>query len=159
METCDRTPEACVADHLCPILDGRPGTDGQWSAICPAHDDQKRSLAIRTGTRGQRIIWHCKAGCDGVKIRKALLAKGIFGRCIPWSGVAPGKPAEVPKACTHCVGVELQFARLEELIGVPMSGSEFRIRAGQLLWGCDAMEAAERLGLSQATAYRYRNPK
>ena len=34
-----------------------------YQARCPAHDDRRASLAIRSGDDG-RVLLHCHAGCD-----------------------------------------------------------------------------------------------
>ncbi|MGB5833434.1 MAG: hypothetical protein WBG92_15760 [Thiohalocapsa sp.] len=35
--------------------------DGRWSARCPAHEDRSPSLSVRND--GDRILFHCHAGC------------------------------------------------------------------------------------------------
>ncbi len=45
-------------------------SDGQWSASCPAHDDQNPSLSIRQAK--DRILLHCHAGCSYEEIVEAL---------------------------------------------------------------------------------------
>lgn len=47
------------------------GGSGQWSAHCPAHDDQHGSLSISTGQDG-RILLKCHAGCGVEDIAGAL---------------------------------------------------------------------------------------
>lgn len=47
------------------------GGSGQWSARCPAHDDQHGSLSISTGQDG-RILLKCHAGCGVEDIAGAL---------------------------------------------------------------------------------------
>lgn len=47
------------------------GGSGQWSACCPAHDDQHGSLSISTGQDG-RILLKCHAGCSVENIAGAL---------------------------------------------------------------------------------------
>ena len=46
-------------------LDKKPRKtrEGQWEALCPAHDDTKPSLGISTGNDG-RVLINCMAGCD-----------------------------------------------------------------------------------------------
>src|SRR3954470_19268241 len=48
----------------------RPGTGGQWSARCPAHDDRAPSLSLRQ-IEGQALV-HCHAGCTAVDVLGAL---------------------------------------------------------------------------------------
>ena len=44
---------------------------GQWSAICPAHDDRSPSLSVKELPDG-RILIYCFAGCDINAITSAL---------------------------------------------------------------------------------------
>jgi len=50
------------AELLLGRLDGviRTG-DGRWSARCPAHEDRSPSLSVRLD--GERLLFHCHAGC------------------------------------------------------------------------------------------------
>ncbi|MFC2083310.1 phage/plasmid primase, P4 family, partial [Candidatus Bipolaricaulota bacterium] len=52
-------------------LDGvtKSGT-GQWTALCPAHDDSKPSLSI--SATGDKILLHCFAGCETEAVVQAL---------------------------------------------------------------------------------------
>lgn len=43
---------------------------GQYMARCPAHNDQKASLALRMGEKG--IVMKCMAGCDTEAVVRAL---------------------------------------------------------------------------------------
>ena len=52
-------------------LNGVKGGNGQWSAICPAHDDKKQSLSISVGDDG-RVLLKCHAGCDVTRITAAM---------------------------------------------------------------------------------------
>jgi hypothetical protein len=139
----------CIADHLCLPLDGRPVTGGQWSARCPAHDDAKRSLSLALGTRGQRIIWLCHAGCDPADVRKALLGKGVSARCVPW------KP-EPPPAAHQPSGAENVVAEIEKLLAEQPNPVDFMVRVGELIWDVDDLTAARRAGIAKTTFYRRR---
>ncbi len=44
---------------------------GQWTALCPVHDDKARSLAISTGREG-KVLMHCFAGCSFAEISQVL---------------------------------------------------------------------------------------
>jgi hypothetical protein len=150
MRRCVELPEDCVAAHLCPVLDGRPGEE-QWSARCPAHDDRKRSLRITVGTRGQRIVWTCHAGCDRADVKRAMLGKGIDAGCIPWnpsraSGGASAEPGDRADA----------LAEIEKLLGEQPSPVEFMIAVARLIWGGDPRTAAQRAGVPKTTYYRHR---
>jgi len=42
----------------------------RWSARCPAHDDKSPSLSVRDA--GDRVLFHCHAGCHPEDILKAI---------------------------------------------------------------------------------------
>jgi putative DNA primase/helicase len=55
---------------------------GEWRrgggmCRCPAHDDHSPSLSVRPGTR--RLLFHCFAGCQTVKVIAALNALRLLG--------------------------------------------------------------------------------
>ena len=52
-------------------LEGVKGGNGQWSARCPAHDDQRSSLSVSIGAGG-RVLLKCHAGCSIGEITAAL---------------------------------------------------------------------------------------
>lgn len=52
-------------------LDGVHGSDPQWTALCPAHEDAKPSLSITEGDGG-RVLLHCHAGCKTEDVVAAL---------------------------------------------------------------------------------------
>ena len=59
---------------------------GEWRRSggmcrCPAHDDRTPSLSIRRGER--RLLFHCFAGCDTVKVIRALSALQLRGPELP----------------------------------------------------------------------------
>jgi len=56
---------------ILPRLRGVKGGQGQWTALCPAHQDTRNSLSISTGQDG-RILFHCHAGCSVEAIAGAL---------------------------------------------------------------------------------------
>ena len=43
----------------------------QWNAICPAHDDKRRSLSVGIGD-DERLVVHCHAGCKATSVMLAL---------------------------------------------------------------------------------------
>src|SRR5690606_1006422 len=47
------------------------GGPTQWSAQCPAHDDQSPSLSIGTGAEGIPLV-HCQAGCPTESVLDAV---------------------------------------------------------------------------------------
>lgn len=50
-----------IDDFLVRLPKVRQSKEGQWSAICPAHEDKSASLGIKDA--GDRILVHCFAGC------------------------------------------------------------------------------------------------
>lgn len=46
-------------------------SNGQWLALCPAHDDSEPSLSITLSETG-KVLLHCFAGCDITQICDAL---------------------------------------------------------------------------------------
>jgi hypothetical protein len=44
-------------------LEGVTGSNGQWYARCPAHEDRQASLAIAVGRDGRTLLT-CWAGCE-----------------------------------------------------------------------------------------------
>jgi putative DNA primase/helicase len=53
----------------------RRSGDG-FEALCPAHDDRKRSLSLARGERVP-VVLTCHAGCSFEKIRDALIGRGL----------------------------------------------------------------------------------
>jgi hypothetical protein len=53
--------------------------DNQWSARCPAHEDQRNSLCISAADDG-KLLLHCQAGCDTTVVlaAKGLALKNLF---------------------------------------------------------------------------------
>ncbi|HYJ51576.1 MAG TPA: toprim domain-containing protein [Allosphingosinicella sp.] len=54
---------------------------GEWSpkggmCRCPAHDDRTPSLSVRPGAR--RLLFHCFAGCETIRVIAALGALGML---------------------------------------------------------------------------------
>lgn len=146
---CDLKPEGCIVAHVVPRLDGRRSADGQWAARCPVHADDHRSLSISIGTRGQRIVWKCWAKCSPEAVRDAMLRKGINSGCIPMRRRKPSEPPPDPDA----------FAEIEEIIMTDAANPQrMRLRIGMVLWQCGRNEAAAKLGISRATAYRVVSP-
>lgn len=59
-------------------LENVSGSEGHWTALCPAHDNHKNSLSIGIGSDG-KILLHCFAGCDYNTIIDKLGVKEIKG--------------------------------------------------------------------------------
>jgi hypothetical protein len=49
------------------------GRNGQWTAVCPSHEDNSPSLSVREAEDG-RVLVHCFGGCD---IQSVLGAVGL----------------------------------------------------------------------------------
>lgn len=61
------------------------GRTGQWSALCPAHEDTKASLSVSVGADG-KLLFQCHAPCRCPK-EKILEAMGLgWGDCFPTRG-------------------------------------------------------------------------
>lgn len=58
-------------EELLPLLKNVSGSDSQYSACCPVHDDKHASLSISKTDDG-RILLHCHAGCTTENIVAAL---------------------------------------------------------------------------------------
>ena len=56
----------CI-DEILSRLDEVKDCSSGWTALCPAHDDQKPSLSIGEGEDGQ-VLLKCFAGCPVDKV-------------------------------------------------------------------------------------------
>lgn len=73
-----------TAEEFLSRLEGVKGGGGQWSAKCPAHDDQHNSLSVSIGEDG-RVLLKCHAGCPAEEITAALglTMKDLFAEKSP----------------------------------------------------------------------------
>ena len=57
-------------------------------ALCPAHDDKNPSLSLTDGENGN-LLAHCHAGCDQVRVIKALKDRGLWpsSEAKPYRGI------------------------------------------------------------------------
>ena len=60
-----------IITELLAGLEQVKGTNGQYTAKCPAHDDRVNSLSVSVGRDG-RILLHCHAGCTTEAILAAM---------------------------------------------------------------------------------------
>ena len=65
------------AAEIAKVLGRASHSNGQWSCLCPAHDDKDPSLSITEGADGT-LLWKCHAGCEQLAVRDALRAKGLL---------------------------------------------------------------------------------
>lgn len=74
-----------------------------WVTTCPAHDDGKASLSIRS-PHG-KILFKCHAGCTQHEVMEALVARELWPKKAPtesWNPIRPvPKGIDVPKDVTH----------------------------------------------------------
>ena len=78
-------------EDLLAKLDGVvPRGQGQWVALCPAHDDKTQSLSIGVGDGGRPLVY-CHAGCEWEAISRSLSSD----RKTPARRQAFGKPVSV----------------------------------------------------------------
>lgn len=75
-------------DILLSGLDKCRGSNGRWSACCPAHDDKSPSLSIRE-TEDGRVLLHCFSGCS---VESILGAVGLT-----FEDLYPERPQEYRK--------------------------------------------------------------
>lgn len=80
-----------VTQQVLDKLDGVTGSDPQWSARCPAHDDRGPSLSITVGDDGYPVM-RCHADCDYADIRAALLALGVPRKALRGTQASPNAP-------------------------------------------------------------------
>lgn len=91
---------AVLADHVRAVLDrldnvrAKTAGDG-WEALCPAHDDRRRSLGIAVGRDG-KVLLCCGAGCpvEDIVGKLGLAMQDLW----PSNGEAtcPAPPARTP---------------------------------------------------------------
>jgi hypothetical protein len=141
-------PRFCLPDHVLPHLDGwtrSPTIPNQYYARCPAHGGHKRSLGIRVGDQGRRIVWNCRADCSQAEVRAAMVAAGVPDGCLP--GVRGQRTEDALRSAiiaafrTVRPGRERELAILAAVFGEPRSKAAL-------------VRLAERFGIPRSTAYR-----
>jgi putative DNA primase/helicase len=68
MPAANGRPVSAVLDRLRNV---QPKQVGGWEALCPAHDDARRSLSVAEGNDGT-VLLHCHAGCTAEQIVAAI---------------------------------------------------------------------------------------
>ena len=78
-----------TTDEIVELFQAKPIGRGRYQALCPAHRDQKPSLAISDGLDG-RILLKCWAGCSVVAILGAagLSVSQLFPSSKPLTGAS-----------------------------------------------------------------------
>jgi hypothetical protein len=81
---CDAPIRECLQWHYLPHLPlGKIRNRGRSiQAPCPVHHGGAESLTISAGEY-LWTVWICRAGCDGTKVRRALIAAGVPHKCVP----------------------------------------------------------------------------
>ncbi len=67
-------------EALAESLDGVPAGDG-YICFCPAHDDKatgNRSLKVEADRASNKVLLHCKSGCDFKDITRELRSLGLW---------------------------------------------------------------------------------
>lgn len=76
MPAIGRSPVYDFLDRIIAQLGGKRLPDGSWMVHCPAHDDQEPSLHVTPS--GDRLLFHCFAGCSWEAVKSALQRLGLF---------------------------------------------------------------------------------
>jgi putative DNA primase/helicase len=88
------TDHVRTAETIARALGGRKNGAG-WTARCPAHDDRRPSLSIRSADDG-KILVHCHAGCGQFAVVAALKAGGLWTeQSRPFCSLSRFKPRPV----------------------------------------------------------------
>ena len=64
-----------TAENIAKPFGGRKA-GGDWTAHCPAHDDETPSLSILSADDG-KVLVRCHAGCDQKQVIAALRSRGL----------------------------------------------------------------------------------
>lgn len=96
-----------AAEILLARLEGvRARGSDQWSAKCPAHDDQSPSLSIKAVD--DRVLLTCWAGCSALEVVQAvgLELRDLFERRLADGAIGPVRPPPFPlercRRIRHC---------------------------------------------------------
>lgn len=68
----DRLSAAQLAEKIATSLKKYRRRGNQWTACCPAHDDQNPSLSILYNEKTNRVFLKCHWGCDSASILSAI---------------------------------------------------------------------------------------
>lgn len=102
-------------DRVLPVLSKvRRRQSGQWSACCPAHDDNGPSLSVRETPEGA-VLLHCFAGCGVSEIVGAIGLE--LHDLFPPSDRSVNAPKRTAKLLTHAQALDLLHDEAQ-LIGI-----------------------------------------
>ena len=92
-------PLHVLLDRLDNVID-RGG--GQYSAVCPGHEDRSPSLSIRE--TDDRVLLHCFAGCSPSEVTAALglSLADLFDKPLEDKRPLPNGNASTPEASSSC---------------------------------------------------------
>jgi len=82
---------------LSSLVNVRRRQPGQYSALCPSHEDRKPSLSVRETAEGAVLV-HCHAGCEVAGIVEALGLE--LADLFPPRGRPTDAPARTPRLLT-----------------------------------------------------------
>lgn len=110
------TAAQCARQHVAASLTKGSSKD----YICPLHDDHHASLSVNPGSKGQRMVWNCKAHCDPSDLREWFLASGVDESCLgrygaPKRDIAPGMPAGQYRADPGVLASAKRWAAVQKL--------------------------------------------
>ena len=153
--SCDRNIPAaeCLFDHISPHLtdtkpvepDSADFTHG-YDAICPAHDDGRRSLRVAVGY--SRVYLKCFANCDELAIRAGLIKDGVPERCLP---ITHQRKADLLDQLNSVVAdPDMEHGHKVLLMAALMRGMPGLPRGNELV------SLAAEVGVSRPSAFRYK---
>ena len=153
--SCDRNIPAaeCLYDHIRPHLtqaqavepDSADFTHG-YDAICPAHNDGRRSLRVAVGY--SRVYLKCYAGCDELAIRAKLIGDGVPQHCLPITQQRKGDLLDQLDSVTRDPDMEAGHKVL--LVAAMLRGRSTLPRGNELV------QLAADVSVSRPSAFRYK---
>ena len=93
-------------DFLLLLKGVKPGKDGQFTALCPGHDDRNQSLSVKQADG--KLLLKCFAGCETADILKPL---GLDTKDLFLHGHNPKAEKRVIEAVYHYEGFEVVRTR------------------------------------------------
>lgn len=144
-------------EKILPLLKGvKGGSDKQWQACCPAHEDGTQSLGVAVGSDG-RVLVKCYAGCDFASVARSLNLKpnDFFpdGRARSEDGITVRRMAFLKR---------LPFDFLRDVVGLRDAGSvnefivgiPYKDEKGELLFERTRLSARAKDGTRQPKGVR-----